>query len=125
MFSLMIMFVFHFLFAAKYSAPTIKPIPDTIDRNTKGDLVCNSDGGYPEGALRWFDHDGEEWSKNAEMEVKKTRAGLFQLTSKLTLLQGSIFSQYTCIVFNSSGGKEDEATFVIPDSPDSIGIWFF
>ncbi|KAM9363150.1 butyrophilin subfamily 1 member A1 isoform 2-T2 [Symphorus nematophorus] len=105
---------------AKYSAPTIKAIPEKINRNTEGILVCNSNGGYPQGELRWFDHDGMEWTKSAKMETEQTEKGLFQLTSKMTLLQGSIFSQYTCVVFNASGVKEDEATFVIPDLPEPI-----
>ncbi|XP_076585843.1 putative selection and upkeep of intraepithelial T-cells protein 1 homolog isoform X2 [Chaetodon auriga] len=106
---------------AKYSVPTIKPIPETITQNTDGTLVCNSDGGYPQGQLRWFDEHNMEWTKSADMEVKKTESGLFNLSSSLKLMRGSVFSKYTCIVFNASRGKEDEATFEIPDKPKSEG----
>lgn len=116
------MFAFHFLFAAKYSAPTINPSPETITRNTDGALTCQSDGGYPEGKLRWFDEHGVEWTKSSEMTATPTERGLFHLSSTLTLLRGSIFSKYTCVVYNASGGKEDEAAFEIRDVQKHEGI---
>lgn len=115
MFSLMMMFAFHFLFAAKYSVPTINPSPEKMTQNTDGTLTCQSDGGYPEGILRWFDGDNMEWTKSSEMTVTKTEKGLFHLSSTLTLLRGSIFSKYTCVVFNASGDKEDEVMFEIAE----------
>lgn len=116
------MFACHFFFAAKYSAPTIKPSPETITLNTDGTLKCQSDGGYPKGQLRWFDEHNIEWTKSSEMMAEKTERSLFHLSSTLTLLRGSIFSKYTCVVFNASGGKEDEATFEIRDMQKHEGI---
>lgn len=105
---------------AKYSTPTIS-MPDAITQNTEGTLKCDTFGGYPEGQLRWFDVDRNDWTKSATMVSKKTENGLFHLSSSLHLLQGSIFSKYTCVVFNASGGKEDEATIDIPDAGSSHG----
>ncbi|KAM8773610.1 CD276 antigen homolog isoform 2-T3 [Acanthopagrus schlegelii] len=99
---------------AKYSKPTIIAEPEKLTQSTGGTLVCNTVGGYPKGQIRWFGELNEDWTKSAEMEVK-TESGLFELSSKLTLLPGSTYSMYTCAVFNTSGGKEDEATFQVQD----------
>uniref|UniRef100_UPI0037E94230 CD276 antigen isoform X2 n=1 Tax=Semicossyphus pulcher TaxID=241346 RepID=UPI0037E94230 len=97
---------------AKYNKPTIKPDHEGINLST---LTCEATGGYPEGQLRWFDKDNKEWIKNPEMDIKKTESGLFSLSSTMTLQKGSIFSQYTCRVFNAKGEKEDEATFEVKE----------
>ncbi|XP_070777295.1 tyrosine-protein kinase-like otk isoform X2 [Enoplosus armatus] len=104
---------------AKYSVPTIQSIPGKMTLNTDGTLTCESDGGYPKGQLRWFDDHNTEWTGSSKMDVKQTESGLFHLSSKLNLMRGSIFSKYTCVVFNASGGKEDEATFEIPNTPET------
>lgn len=110
-----------FLFTAKYSKPTIISEPEKISQSTGGTLVCNSVGGYPKGQIRWFGELNEDWTGSSDMEVKETKSGLFELSSKLTLLRGSTYSKYTCAVFNTSGGKEDEATFEVPDGQDTSG----
>ncbi|XP_034044064.1 programmed cell death 1 ligand 1 [Thalassophryne amazonica] len=97
---------------AKYSKPTIRSVPKTIDPNAEATLICSSSGGYPEGQLHWFDVDNYEWTKNIKTDVTQTDVGLYNLTSKLQL--GSVLSKYTCVVFNASGSKEDEATFNVP-----------
>ncbi|XP_069023924.1 butyrophilin subfamily 1 member A1 [Embiotoca jacksoni] len=102
---------------AKYRAPIMRSIPERMTPNEHSTLICTSGGGYPKGKLRWFDMDNEEWTKSSEMEAKQTDEGLFQLSSKLELLPGSTFSKYTCVVFNASGGKEDETTFELQPSP--------
>ncbi|XP_033986147.1 tapasin-related protein isoform X2 [Trematomus bernacchii] len=99
---------------AKYNKPAIKFDPQTST------LICESDSGYPEGQLRWFDEFGTEWTKSAQMEATVVGSGLFNLSSKLTLKDGSTFSSYTCKVFNVSGGKEDEATYTVPE-PENEG----
>ncbi|KAI9513957.1 hypothetical protein NQZ68_038017 [Dissostichus eleginoides] len=99
---------------AKYNKPAIKFDPQTST------LMCESDSGYPKGQLRWFDEFGTEWTKSSEMEVDKTESGLFNLSSKLTLMDGSTFSSYTCKVFNVSGGKEEEATYTVQE-PENKG----
>ncbi|KAG8014887.1 hypothetical protein GBF38_003583, partial [Nibea albiflora] len=98
---------------AKYSTPTVTSTPEKITRLADGVLTCTSEGGYPQGELRWFDVDGQEWTKSADMKAVKTEDGLFRLSSNLTLLRGSIFPKYTCVVYNSSGGKEEEFPFEI------------
>ncbi|KAM8772484.1 CD276 antigen homolog isoform 2-T7 [Acanthopagrus schlegelii] len=106
---------------AKYSKPAIIAEPEKLTQSTGGTLVCNSVGGYPKGEIRWFGELNEDWTKSAKMEVKKTESGLFELSSKLTLLPGSTYSMYTCAVFNTSGGKEDKTTFEVPDGQDASG----
>ncbi|KAL3996295.1 Rab GDP dissociation inhibitor [Sarotherodon galilaeus] len=96
---------------ARYSVPTVHSIPEKIVSNTDSTLICESHGGYPKGTLRWFDEKNHEWTGSSEMEVTRSDDGLFQLTSRLSLLRGSTFPKYTCAVFNASGGKEDEKTF--------------
>lgn len=82
-----------------------------------GTLLCKSGGGYPEGRLRWFDVHNKEWMSSAKMEARKMKDGLFELSSRLTLLSGSVFSKYTCAVFNDTDGKENEFTFELPTDP--------
>lgn len=105
---------------AKYSTPTIKKI-DAVTHNTEAILKCDTFGGYPEGQLRWFDVDRQEWTKSATMVSKKTESGLFHLSSTLPLMRRSIYSKYICGVFNASEGKEDEATIDITHSEGSHG----
>ncbi|XP_008276696.1 CD276 antigen isoform X2 [Stegastes partitus] len=108
---------------ATYKAPTVlHSIPEKKIPNQVGELVCITDGGYPKGQLRWFDQDGGEWTRSAAMNATKSGSGLFRLSSTFPLLQGSIFSKYTCMVFNASGGKEGSTTFEMPPpSPAELG----
>ncbi|GAA6229718.1 uncharacterized protein LOC108875861 isoform X2 [Lates japonicus] len=99
---------------AKYSEPIIHSIPEKITPGSNGELTCETHGGYPKGDIRWFVNDNTDWTKSSEMEVESAQDGLLHLSSKLPLLHGSIFSKYTCIVYNATGGKEAEAVFV-PD----------
>ncbi|KAK9540020.1 hypothetical protein VZT92_002496 [Zoarces viviparus] len=105
---------------AKYSKPTILSNPEAITLDTDGTLTCKSDSGYPGGKLRWFDERDRELTKDSQMEAKPTESGLFQLSSKLVLGQAADVSEYTCGVFNASGGKEQEATFKVntPKPPE-------
>ncbi|XP_059195811.1 uncharacterized protein zgc:174863 isoform X2 [Centropristis striata] len=96
---------------AKYNKPTIRSDPEKLHPNTAGTLICNSNGGYPQGEIRWIVGDDTDWTKSAEMEAKPTDSGLISLSSKLTLLEKSTFHKYTCVVFNASGGKEEEVEF--------------
>ncbi|CAI5679951.1 unnamed protein product [Oreochromis niloticus] len=102
---------------ARYSVPTVHSIPEKIVPNTDSTLICESRGGYPKGTIRWFDEENHEWTRSSEMEVTQSDDGLFQLTSRLSLLRGSTFLKYTCVVYNASGGKEDEFTFEMPPPP--------
>lgn len=100
-----------FSFAAKYSAPTVRFISGKTAPNMEDTLLCTSGGGYPQGQLRWFDVHNEEWTGSAKMEASEMEDGLFELSSRLTLLSGSTFSKYTCAVFNDKGDRENEFTF--------------
>ncbi|XP_040892582.1 poliovirus receptor-like isoform X2 [Toxotes jaculatrix] len=103
---------------AKYSVPVIHSRPEKITRTADGTLICDADGGYPQGEIRWFVEDKTDWTRSSKMEVTVTENGLLKLTSKLPLLHGSIFSKYTCVVYNASGGKEDEAIYKVQDRPE-------
>uniref|UniRef100_A0A8D3AXC2 Ig-like domain-containing protein n=1 Tax=Scophthalmus maximus TaxID=52904 RepID=A0A8D3AXC2_SCOMX len=103
---------------ARYSEPIIRSIPEKITGNADAALICDSIGGYPEGEIQWIVEGNKEWTKSSEMKVEQAQSGLFRLTSKLTLLRGSIFSKYTCVVFNASGGKEAEAIYTVEDIPE-------
>uniref|UniRef100_A0A3Q4N1J2 CD276 antigen homolog n=1 Tax=Neolamprologus brichardi TaxID=32507 RepID=A0A3Q4N1J2_NEOBR len=99
---------------ARYSVPTVHFIPEKIVPNSDSTLICESRGGYPKGTLCWFDEENHEWTKSSKMEVTQSDDGLFQLTSRLSLLGGFTFLKYTCAVFNASGGKENDKTFEMP-----------
>ncbi|XP_041838981.1 programmed cell death 1 ligand 2 isoform X2 [Melanotaenia boesemani] len=99
---------------ARYRQPTISLVTETNTPNAHSALICTSEGGYPKGELRWFDENKVEWTASSQLEVKKMDGGLFQLSSTLPLLPLSTFLRYTCIVFNSSGIKEDETSFEMP-----------
>lgn len=104
---------------AKYSISAVHSTPEKIVPNKDSTLICESHGGYPKGTLRWFDEENHEWTKSSEMEATKSDDGLFQLTSRLSLLGGSTFPKYICAVFNASGSKEDEKTFETNIPPSS------
>ncbi len=105
----------HFLFAAKYNVSAITSKPEKLTQGTDSELLCISKGGYPRGEIRWFDKDNGDWTKSAKMNVKETEDGLFELSSTLSVLRGSILPLYTCRVFNADGVMEKEATINIAD----------
>ncbi|XP_067353526.1 cell surface glycoprotein CD200 receptor 1 isoform X2 [Channa argus] len=110
----------HLQVTAKYSPPIITT-PKRIHQGADGFVICNSEGGYPKGQLRWFDEFNTDWTKSSEMVANKTKNGLFHLSSTLTLKSGSIF-KYTCVVYNASGEKVNEANFdPDPNSGSSTG----
>ncbi|XP_008412954.1 CD276 antigen isoform X2 [Poecilia reticulata] len=98
---------------ARYNAPIVDSIDEEIVRNAYKSLICKATGGYPKGKLRWFDEHKMEWTASAELTVNKTEDGLFELFSKLPLMKGSTFSQYTCVVYNASGNKEDSVPIIL------------
>lgn len=108
------MFTSFLCLAAKYNEPMIHSIPEKITRDEDVTLICTSEGGYPKGRLRWFDEHGIEWPESSPLQVEKATNGLFKLTSRLSLLKNTIFSKYTCKVFNASGAKEGETALEIP-----------
>ncbi|KAK5602549.1 hypothetical protein CRENBAI_008987 [Crenichthys baileyi] len=101
---------------AKYNTPTVRSIDQKDTPNAHKTLICEASGGYPEGQLRWFDENKTEWTKSAKLTENKRNDGLFELSSELPLLTGSTFSEYTCVVYNASGGKEDSVSILL-ESP--------
>ncbi|KAM7394079.1 hypothetical protein PAMP_020901 [Pampus punctatissimus] len=95
---------------AKYSKPTIYSIPEKITGDEDVTLSCNSEG-YPQGQLTWLDEHNKTWEGKTAVET--TDNGLFKLSSNLSLLKNSIFSKYTCVVFNPSDNKEEKTTLEI------------
>uniref|UniRef100_A0A3Q1HDJ5 Ig-like domain-containing protein n=1 Tax=Anabas testudineus TaxID=64144 RepID=A0A3Q1HDJ5_ANATE len=112
---------------AKYTVPTIHPLSEKLPVGAESALICNCDGGYPQVRLRWFDEYNTDWTKSSKMEAYKSKNDLFHLSSRLIVYPGSKLNKYICVVFNSSGGKESEATFETSEprsgdpSPEKVG----
>ncbi|MEQ2169578.1 hypothetical protein GOODEAATRI_026560 [Goodea atripinnis] len=104
---------------AKYNTPTVRSIDRKDTPNVHKTLICEASGGYPKGQLRWFDENKTEWTKSAKLTENKRNDGLFELSSELPLLTGSTFSEYTCVVYNASYGKEDSASILV-DNPSRL-----
>ncbi|XP_068448284.1 CD276 antigen isoform X2 [Clinocottus analis] len=95
---------------AKYSKPT-------LTLKTDGTLTCASNGGYPEGQLRWSNERSAKLPNDPQTQATQTNSGLFQLSSKLVVGKESSVSDFTCSVFNASGGREEESQFQVKDEP--------
>lgn len=96
-----------FSVTAKYTEPEII-FTEENSTDVKGILECKSSG-YPKGQLRWLDEDNKEVLNSATMDSEKTKDGLIQLTSRLTLRKRGV-SSITCAVFNATDSKEGERT---------------
>ncbi|KAM9819638.1 T-lymphocyte activation antigen CD80 [Syngnathus typhle] len=106
---------------AKYKTPSIHTTTTNVGSPSRVTLTCRSEGGYPKGRLGWFvGTTGQE--ESAETVAEAMGNGLFSLSSKLTLSLGRDPSTYTCMVFNASGGKDSEASVVLPDHVQVAGI---
>ncbi|XP_077381219.1 T-lymphocyte activation antigen CD86 [Festucalex cinctus] len=99
---------------AKYNTPSIHTTTANVTPNSKVTLTCRSEGGYPKGRLGWFVGANAQEDASAETVARVLENGLFSLSTELTLSQGWDSSKYTCVVFNVSGGKDDEASLMIP-----------
>uniref|UniRef100_A0A8C7W6B7 Ig-like domain-containing protein n=1 Tax=Oncorhynchus mykiss TaxID=8022 RepID=A0A8C7W6B7_ONCMY len=108
---------------AKYITPTLSSIPETnIKENTDVTIFCNSTGGHQKGLIWWFDQDGYNWTRRAELVAKETDDGLFSLSSKFIVLKAtSSYTNYTCKVLNVNGAVEGKASFVIQLAPQVSG----
>lgn len=74
-------------------------------------LSCSVSGGYPSGTIRWFGELETDWTASSKQHDIPAEDGRFILNSKLDLLPGSIYRTYTCAVYNSSGGREQEVHY--------------
>ncbi|XP_032418844.1 uncharacterized protein LOC116720002 isoform X2 [Xiphophorus hellerii] len=101
----------NFKVTAKYHPPTANI---SYEKGIPKSLFCKATGGYPAGELRWFDENQTEWTKSAEPRVNKMEDGLSELSSKLLLMPGSTFSEYTCAVYNASGNRVDSVAVKLP-----------
>ncbi|XP_029015732.1 uncharacterized protein zgc:174863 isoform X2 [Betta splendens] len=101
---------------AAYKEPIITSNPMRFQQGQNLILTCATEGGFPQGELRWYVDKKTDWTKSATFQATPGPDGRFKLSSTLELLQGSTFSTYTCVVFNASNGKEEEVTFDINKS---------
>ncbi|XP_031419384.1 CD276 antigen-like isoform X4 [Clupea harengus] len=93
---------------AKYSQPEITSKDITEDRV---DLTCVSSGGYPSGAIHWFDRLGTNWTRSTETTKTQEEDKSFQLQSTFLSADPS-HAPYTCVVFNSEWKAEGEETIL-------------
>ncbi|XP_037119157.1 nectin-2 [Syngnathus acus] len=106
---------------AKYKTPSIHTTSTNVGPASLVTLTCRSEGGYPKGRLGWFVGTTGQ-GESAETVAEAMGNGLFSLSSELTLSLGRDASKYTCMVFNASGGKDSEASVVLPDHAQVAGI---
>ena len=89
-----------------YSQPEMTSKDITEDRV---DLTCVSSGGYPSGAIHWFDRLGTNWTRSTETTATQEEDMSFQLQSTFLLADPS-HAPYTCVVLNSEWKDEEEGT---------------
>ncbi|KAL6455752.1 hypothetical protein MHYP_G00356030 [Metynnis hypsauchen] len=96
---------------AKYNQPTISTWPEKIEEGGPVELNCNASGGYPAGAIHWFDNTNTNWTKSATQEITERDDKLLHLSSKLTFAKtDSSWAPFTCVVLNSKFVQEGETT---------------
>ncbi|KAL7890962.1 hypothetical protein AOLI_G00004380 [Acnodon oligacanthus] len=97
---------------AKYSKPTMSSLQNEIEDGGPAHFYCNVSGGYPAGAIHWFDSTKTNWTKSATLEVKEGEDKLLHLSSKLTFAKiDSSWAPFRCVVLNSKFVQEGEETF--------------
>ncbi|XP_023648947.1 uncharacterized protein [Paramormyrops kingsleyae] len=105
---------------ARYTGLIMSSVPESnIQDKTAVDMFCSAQGGYPMGAIRWFDQYGTDWSRSAETVARGTADGRFNIVSKLAVRRASSASpRYRCCLLNGAGDKEAEAglrlSFALP-----------
>lgn len=97
---------------AKYSQITTSSSPEVVENGGTVDLYCNASGGYPAGAIHWFDDTNSNWTKSATMEITEGKDKLLQLSSKLSFTKIDMnWAPFRCVVLNNKFVKEEERTF--------------
>uniref|UniRef100_A0A3B4C770 Ig-like domain-containing protein n=1 Tax=Pygocentrus nattereri TaxID=42514 RepID=A0A3B4C770_PYGNA len=95
----------------KYNPPSISTWPVKIVEGGPADFYCNSSGGYPAGAIHWFDSTNTNWTMSATLEVTEREDQLLEMSSKLTFTSiDSSWEPIRCVVLNSKFVKEGEST---------------
>ncbi|XP_061882972.1 advanced glycosylation end product-specific receptor [Entelurus aequoreus] len=107
--------------AARYSQPTILSTPVDVSPKSQVTLTCSSEGGYPMGRLGWLFGPTRKEIRSNETEANVTQNGLFHLSSKLNVPPEENASDYTCVVFNATGGEDGNATLLSPKKSPSLG----
>uniref|UniRef100_A0A3Q2CNK0 Ig-like domain-containing protein n=1 Tax=Cyprinodon variegatus TaxID=28743 RepID=A0A3Q2CNK0_CYPVA len=98
---------------ARYSNLTVRSINAYKDPKVSQTLICEATGGYPEGNLRWIVENNTDWTKSSKQTATKMENGLLKMHSELPLLKGSTFDRYSCVLFNSSGGRQESVLFTL------------
>ncbi|XP_036426484.1 uncharacterized protein zgc:174863 isoform X2 [Colossoma macropomum] len=97
---------------AKYSKPTMSSWRKEIEDGGPADLYCNASGGYPAGAIHWFDSTNTNWTTSATLKITEREDKLVHLSSKLTYTSiDSSWAPFRCVVLNSKFVQEGEETF--------------
>ncbi|XP_019717665.1 hemicentin-1 [Hippocampus comes] len=107
---------------AKYGKPSIHTTAANTTPSSQVTLTCRSQGGHPKGQLSWFEAPNGQLVGNVETAAEVMPNGLFSLSSELTLPSGRDASNYTCVVRNARGGKDDEVTGTIPNAGHVKGL---
>ncbi|XP_066522450.1 ICOS ligand-like isoform X2 [Hoplias malabaricus] len=104
---------------ARYSDP-VTSWSDGIKEGGSAELYCRASGGYPEGAIHWFDTTGTNWTKNAKLDITETSDKLLTMSSTLTFTSIDLsWATFRCVVLNGKFVKEGEQTFkpIAKDAP--------
>ncbi|KAL6455753.1 hypothetical protein MHYP_G00356040 [Metynnis hypsauchen] len=97
---------------AKYSKPTMSSLQNEIEDGSHADFYCNATGGYPAGAIHWFDNTNTNWTKSATQEITVRDDKLLKMSSKLSFTSiDSSWAPFRCVVFNNKFVKEGEEMF--------------
>ncbi|KAL6455750.1 hypothetical protein MHYP_G00356010 [Metynnis hypsauchen] len=96
---------------AKYNQPTISAWPEKIEEGGPAELNCNASGGYPAGAIHWFDNTNTNWTKSATQEITEREDKLLRLSSKLIFTKIDFsWAPFRCVVLNSKFIQEGATT---------------
>ncbi|XP_036426493.1 uncharacterized protein LOC118808140 [Colossoma macropomum] len=94
---------------AKYNPPSISTWPVKILDGGPADLYCNASGGYPAGAIHWFDSTNTNWTKSTTLEITEREDKLLKMSSKLTVTNIDLsWAPFRCVILNSKFIKEEE-----------------
>ncbi|XP_048846820.1 CD276 antigen-like isoform X2 [Brienomyrus brachyistius] len=110
----------HLRVTARYTGLIVSSVPESnIQDKTAVEMFCNAQGGYPKGAIRWFDQYGTDWSRSAETVARETADGRFDIVSKFAVRRVSSASpRYRCCLLDGAGDKEAEVelrlSFAVP-----------
>ncbi|KAI4905564.1 hypothetical protein NFI96_000403 [Prochilodus magdalenae] len=100
---------FQITVTAKYGTPTINSRPEKLEEGASAEFHCTASGGYPAGAIHWFDSTGTNWTKSATLDITEGEDKLLKLSSTLSFTSiDSNWGKFKCVVLNSKFSKEGE-----------------